>query len=45
MKVPKGRKVMIGNKIYKPGDELPASYTLPEKKNKPQPTKTEAEKK
>lgn len=45
MKVPKGRKVMIGNKIYKAGKDLPANYTLPEKKNKTQPTKLEAEKK
>jgi hypothetical protein len=33
MKVPEGKKIYIGNKKYKAGKELPASYTLPEKKN------------
>lgn len=45
MKVPEGRKVMIGSKIYKAGKELPADYKLPEKKKATQPSKNEAEKK
>ena len=32
MKVPEGKLILIGNKKYKPGKELPAGYVLKEKK-------------
>lgn len=41
MIVPKGKTIWIGNKRYKAGDELPASYSLPEKKKISQPVKIE----
>ena len=34
MKVPKGKEIGIGNRIYKAGDELPADYSFPEKNKK-----------
>ena len=32
--VPKGKKILIGNKTYKEGAELPKDYKLQEKKDK-----------
>ena len=32
MKVPKGKTVGIGNRVYAAGEELPADYSFPEKK-------------
>ena len=37
MTVPEGKKVYIGNREYKAGDELPKGYVIPEKKKSAKP--------
>ncbi len=39
MNVPKGKKVYIGNRVYKSGEELPKGYTLTENKKTKTPKK------